>query len=459
MSIRLRLTLYWAAVTTAILLAAGLFMMVSFSRQTWNALDEALLEEADTTATAVSQSSSEEAIVILRHLSAEKDLGPARRVRLSVAGTTIFDEGDRTTDVPAGQVRSGTSTVVEDERHVYRFAVTSFRLSGQNAVLWDGVDATPIRDSIARLRRGLLLLLPVILVLCVVGGYCLSASALNPVNALARALARIGPEDLKQRLPSARLRDEAGRLVEEINRLLGRLEAASAARRQFISEAAHELRTPLTVLRSGLEVALQRVRSAEESRSAVEDALSEVERLCATAEDLLALARLDAVAVLKRESVDLGQVVRDSADTARVLAEAKHQTLTVDANTPLVVEGDANDLRRMALNLLDNAIKFTPEKGRIAVAVTRQQRYALLAVSDSGPGVEAHDLGRLFDPFYRGRTSNGDGSGLGLALCLQIVRMHEGSISAANKEGGGCEVQVRLPLAAEKEAESKAAQN
>jgi signal transduction histidine kinase len=188
---------------------------------------------------------------------------------------------------------------------------------------------------------------------------------------------------LKRRLPTPKVRDEAGRLVKEINELLARLESASAAQNRFISEAAHELRTPLTVLRSGLEVTLQAARSAEESRVAMEDALGEVEKLCRTAEDLLTLARLDAVAVLNRDLVDVRQVVASSYDTARVLAEAKHQTLVMEARTSLIVQGNGNDLRRMTLNLLDNAIKFTPESGRIAVAATREQCYALLSVSDN----------------------------------------------------------------------------
>jgi signal transduction histidine kinase len=442
-----------------VLLGVGLFILVSFSRETWNALDKALLEEADTSATALSQSGSGQAIAILRHLAAENDLGPGRRVRLTAGDTTVFDEGDQNTELPVGGLGSQTSAIADGEHHVYRFAVISFRFNGQRALLWDGVDASPIRATIARLRRRLTVVLPVILVLCVGGGYLLSASALNPVKALAQALAKIGPGDLKQRLRTAKVRDEAGRLVEEINELLARLEGASAAQRRFISEAAHELRTPLTVLRSGLEVTLQGARTAEESRVAMEDALGEVERLCSTAEDLLALARLEAVAILDRDLVDVRQVVARSSETARALAEAKHQTLEIDANTSLIVQGNGNDLRRVALNLLDNAIKFTPEMGRIAVAAIRQQQYALLSVSDTGPGVEREDLVRMFDPFYRSRRGNGAGSGLGLALCREIVRAHGGDISAANRPGGGCEVQVRLPLITHREVVSRAAQN
>jgi signal transduction histidine kinase len=445
MSIRLRLTIYWAVVTAAILLAVGLLILVAFSRELSGILDKALLEEADTSAAALSQSSSEEAIAILRHLAAERDLGPGHRVRLTVGDTVAFDEGDPKTELPVGAPTRQTA-IVDGKHHGNRFAVVSVRFHGQRALLWDGVDASPIRHTIARLRRRLLMVLPLILVLCVAGGYLLSALALNPVNAVATALARIGPRDLKQRLPTPKVHDEARRLVEEINELFARLERASASQRRFISEAAHELRTPLTVLRSGLEVTLQRARSTEESRVAMEDALAEVERLCATAEDLLALARLEAEPILNHDLVDMREVVASSTDTIKALAEAKHQTLVIEANTSLIVRGNGNDLRRVSLNLLDNAIKFSPERGRIAIAAVRQEHYAVLSVSDDGPGVEPQELSRVFDPFYRSRHSNGAGSGLGLALCREIVRVHGGDIRAANREGGGCEIQIRLPL-------------
>ena len=111
------------------------------------------------------------------------------------------------------------------------------------------------------------------------------------------------------------------------------------------------------------------------------------------------------------------------------------------------MQGSAADLRRVVLNLLDNAIKFTPEHGRIEIGVSAQGPTALLTVRDNGPGIDPRDLDHIFDPFYRSRSANGVGSGLGLALSREIVRRHGGEIRAANRDEGGCEIQVRLPLA------------
>jgi two-component system OmpR family sensor kinase len=154
---------------------------------------------------------------------------------------------------------------------------------------------------------------------------------------------------------------------------------------------------------------------------------------------------------VERAPVDLCEVAAEASAMAQTLAEARHQEFaqefTSDAHKGIVVQGSAGDLRRVVLNLLDNAVKFTPERGRIEIAVTTDGSTALVSVRDSGPGIDPRDLEHIFDPFYRSRSANGAGSGLGLALSREIVRRHDGSIKAANRAAGGCEIQVRLPLA------------
>jgi len=444
-SIRLRLTIYWTAITALILFAAGLLIIAMFARAMWGALDAALMEEADTTAGTISHSTTADVSLILQRLSQEKDLGPGRRVRLLAGGHPVFDAGDAGADLP--DAPAAPESVVDGGRHRYRFAVVPLRLNGEPASLQDGADAAPVRRAVAHLRGALLLVIPIILALCVAGGYWMSAWALIPVNQVTAALARVGPRDLRQRLPLTRVHDEAGQLIAAINQLLERLERASAAQRRFVSEAAHELRTPLAVLRSGLEVTLQRPRGAQESRVALEQAMGEVERLCTIAEDLLALARLEAETAVERAPVDLSEIAAEASVMAQTLAEARHQELASDAHKGIVVRGSAGDLRRVVLNLLDNAVKFTPAGGRIEIGVSAQGPTALLSVCDNGPGIDPRDLDHVFDPFYRSRSASGAGSGLGLALSREIVRRHGGVIQAANRAAGGCEIQVRLPLA------------
>jgi signal transduction histidine kinase len=449
LSIRLRLTIYWTAITALILFAAGLLIMVMFARAMWGTLDAALLEEADTTAAAISHSTAADTRQVLQRLSQEKDLGPGRRVRLIAGGHVVFDAGDADADLP--EAPAAPESVMDGHSHRYRFAVAALSLNGDPAVLQDGADAAPLRRTIAHLRSALLLVIPIILALCVAGGYWMAGWALAPLSGITGALARIEARDLRQRLPLPQVHDEAGQLIAAINQLLERLEIASAAQQRFVSEAAHELRTPLAVLRSGLEVTLQRPRDAEESRAALAQAMGEVERLCAIAEDLLALARLEAEPAVERAPVDLGEIAAEASAMARTLAESRHQEfaqeIAIDARPGIVVQGSAGDLRRVVLNLLDNALKFTPAGGRIEIGVAADGPAALLRVRDSGPGIDPRDLDHIFDPFYRSRSANGAGSGLGLALSREIVRRHGGVIAAANRATGGCEVEVRLPLA------------
>lgn len=447
MSIRLRLTIYWSAITALILFAAGLLIFAMFERAMLGSLDAALTEEADTTAAAISRSRPDDAQSILRRLARERDLGPGRRIRLEAGGRAIFDIGDDAADLPR-RTEPGANRIADGSLHRYRYAIVRLRFQGADAALIDGTDARPVRGAIARLRDALLLAIPVILALSIVGGYWMATRALAPLNKISDALARIEPRDLTSRLAAPSPQDEAHRLVSAINQLLERLERASAAQRRFVSEAAHELRTPLTVLRTGLEVTLQRPRTAEENRAALEQAAEEVERLCRMAEDLLALARLNADSTSERAPVDLSEIAAEASGVARTLAEPRGQELTLKTLAGIIVKGSAPDLRRVLLNLLDNAVKYTPERGRIEIAVTRDGSDAMVLVRDNGAGIDPRDLDRVFEPFYRGR-GNGAGGGLGLALSREIAHRHGGTIEAANRPEGGCEIRLRLPLSAE----------
>ncbi|HTY54113.1 MAG TPA: HAMP domain-containing sensor histidine kinase, partial [Candidatus Binataceae bacterium] len=386
-----------------------------------------------------------DARTLLNQLSAERDLGPGRRVRLLVGDQIWFDQGDQKTELPTSLPEVRIDRVVDGGHDRYRFALIPLVFEGKESWLQNGVDAGPVRATIARLRDTLLLALPVILILCVTGGYLLSARALAPVSALAAALEGIGERDLEHRLPQPKTEDEIGSLVDSINRMLGRLQQAATSQRRFVSEAAHELRTPLTVLRSGLEVALRQPRDAAQNRLAITEALAEVERLCGIAEDLLALARLELVPPANYEITDLAELASEAGHRANALAGAKDQQLIVNTNGPLLVRASKNELARVLLNLLDNAIKFAPERGVVRLDLSREGGVARLAVSDSGPGIASGELDRVFDPFYTSPRLAAAGSGLGLALSRQIVALHDGTIKARNLDGGGCEIEIRLP--------------
>jgi signal transduction histidine kinase len=445
MTIRQRLTLYWAAILAVILIVAACAVFVIFQRQQWGALDAALIEEADTSAGTIARVDVPAAASIVRDLSQERDLGPGKRVRLVAGHAIIADFGSSGADLPAadGTARRG---VFDGRLHVYRFAVMPLTIGDQPALLEDGVDASQVRNSIARLRAILLFVTPLLLVISVAGGYWMAGRSLAPIIALGGELARIDPRELGRRLPVGAARDEVARLTGSINSLLERLERASATERRFLGDAAHELRTPLTVLRTGLEIALHRERSADESREALQLALREVVALCSTADELLTLARLSEEAFEQRTAVNLGALVREVVDAVEPLVQARRLNLTTACAEGVLVEGNRDHLRRLLVNLLDNAIKFTPENGKIAVALEALGNDAVLRVSDNGPGIAPADLPFVFERFFRAAGQQTAGSGLGLSLCKEIVRLHKGEISVHNNPPGGCEFMVTLPL-------------
>jgi two-component system, OmpR family, sensor kinase len=448
MSIRLRLTIYWALILGAILTISAYAALRLFAHEQWRPMDAALLEEADTSADQLRHADVAQARETIQRLSLERDVGPHRRVRLVTARGVIADFGDPRAIPPPASLDGEFRGLVMSSDRAFRFAIIPLTFQGEPALLQDGVDVTPVRNSIERLRKALLLTVPLVLALCVGGGYLLASRALAPIAALARSLAAIEPTDLRGRLAAPPVQDEIGRLIEVINALLDRLERASATERRFASDAAHELRTPLAVLRSGLEVALARDRSPTEHHAALTNAHREVVGLCKIAEELLMLARLNGEVSIDRKPVDFGELVNEVVGAVEPLATSRNIALRAGVRAGTWIEGSVTHLRRLVINLVDNALKFTPSGGKIELLLTASHGIATLHVMDTGPGIEAAELPLIFDRFFRGARANGEGSGLGLSLCREIARLHGGQISASNRVGGGSDFLVILPLAA-----------
>jgi len=318
-------------------------------------------------------------------------------------------------------------------------------VAGEPAYLQSGLNASLVHDSVERLRNSLLLMVPVVLLLCVAGGYWLAGRALRPIESVTAELDAIQPTNLRSRLPVPPVADEVARLAKVINALLERLERASVTERRFASDAAHELRTPLAVLRTGLEVTLARDRSANENHAALAAAHREVLSLCRIADELLMLARLNGEVSVERSRLNLRELVVEIASTVEPLAQAREIQLRVNADQDVFVDGNAGHLRRLVINLIDNALKFTPINGSIDARLTMESNRAILRVADSGPGIDAAEMPFIFDRFFRGASAPGEGSGLGLSLCREIARLHGGDITAANRPSGGCMFVVTLP--------------
>ena len=303
-----------------------------------------------------------------------------------------------------------------------------------------------VNDTRHSLLVTLLIGVPFMAVLVGFGSYYLAARALAPIDEITETARRISAEDLGARLKLSNTNDEVGRLASTFNGMLGRLHAAFIRERQFTADASHELRTPLAAMLAILDAIRAKRRSPEEYEVALADLAKESERLRTLTENLLRLAQTSIPIPCGHEATDLSMLLRDVTDSMRPLAESRGITMKCDVMEGLKVRGDNDDLIRLFVNLLENAVKYTL-RGEISVSAAVVGGFAIVAVQDTGIGIPAADLPYVFDRFYRVEKSRSEGSaGLGLAIALEIVRSHGGSIDVRSEEGKGTTFEVQLAL-------------
>jgi len=318
-----------------------------------------------------------------------------------------------------------------------------------------GTYTTGLDDRLTSLVRQLTIVGGALLLLTPLIGWWLARRATRPVADILRTADQLKPTRLGDRLPEHGTRDELDRLSSTINRLLDEVAGHVDRQRQFVADAAHELRGPLAAMQSALEVATSRERTTEDYRRTIDDVLEECRHLARLTNDLLLLAEgeSDSQSGLLGD-LDFSALVRQSGGMFAGVAEERGIRLDVDAPTAVHVRGDARQLRQVCSNLLDNAIRFTPAGGRIALRVAGEplQRQAVFTIEDTGAGIDEQLLPRVFDRFFqadaaRDRGNPHRGGGLGLAICKSIVDRHGGTIDVASRRLAGSQFTVRLPLA------------
>jgi heavy metal sensor kinase len=280
------------------------------------------------------------------------------------------------------------------------------------------------------------------------GGYFLSRRALDPVDRMAAEADQITATRLDRRLDVHNPNDELGHLGTTLNGMIARLERSFEQIRRFTADAAHELRTPLAVMRNAVEVALRSHREPEHYRRVLGDVLEEVERLTRLADQLLFLCREDTGQMpLAMTELRFDNLVRDASEHMDVVARSKGIALESDIIQPCTIRGDADQLRRVVFNLLDNAIKFTSTGGTIRVSLSSTDASVLFMVNDTGIGIPVEHITRVFDRFYRvdpARGQEAGGTGLGLAICRSIVDAHGGQLRVESVFGQGTQVSLTL---------------
>jgi heavy metal sensor kinase len=344
----------------------------------------------------------------------------------------------------AGEVTSPLSWTAPDGR---RYRVQSLSESSYRVAA--AVDETSLRDTLRTLAAILATGIPFAAGLAIAGGYFLAGRVLSPVGAMAQKAREITAESLAKRLPVDNARDEFGQLATVFNDTLSRLQDAFERLRRFTADASHELRTPLTAMRSVGEVALQNPVDAATYRDVIGSMLEEVDRLTRLVDSLLILTRADSGKIQPvLEMLDLGALAGHVIDQLRVLADEKQQELGLRAPIRVHAKGDAALIRQALMNLIHNAIKYTPSGGTITVDVSATGGRAMIEVRDTGPGIAAAHRGRIFDRFYRvdaSRSREDGGVGLGLAIARWAVEANGGQIELASEVTDGSLFRVILP--------------
>lgn len=304
-------------------------------------------------------------------------------------------------------------------------------------------------DQMSALRRIFLLSLPAMLLMAGFAGYLLARKSLAPIAEMTAQAERISAENLHERLPVKNKNDELDRLALVFNDLLARIKSSFDGLRQFTADASHELRTPLAIIRGEADVALSQERAPGEYRETLAIIQDEARLLSDIVEDMLALARADAgQRRLKLEEFYFNDLTEECVHSARALALNKDLSLDFESSDEGAFRGDEDLLRRMVINLLDNAIKYTPEGGSISVKLWREDGRINLRVTDNGIGIPAESAARVFERFYRvdkARSRAEGGSGLGLPIVKWIAEAHHGSVSLESALERGSSFTVSLP--------------
>lgn len=303
--------------------------------------------------------------------------------------------------------------------------------------------------ALSGLRILLFVLLPITVIVTGIAGAFLARLTLRPVDSMIHTLKQITAENLKLKIHMPDTKDEIKRLADTFNDMIERLERSFSSQQEFIEEVSHELRTPLTILKGELEIALKKLRSPEEYEAVLVSSLEEIGKMSRVIEDLLVLARFDNNQMsLEIRKVSLGNLMGRALDDMKILAEQKDIETSLSSQDNLILDGDESQLRRLLVNLLDNAIKYTSRKGKVTVMVHKDGVNAKVIVSDTGIGIPPDELPYIFDRFYQVAHSRrvNHGFGLGLSIAKSIVESHRGTISVESQPNQGTTFTVSLPL-------------
>ena len=479
-SIRGRLTVWYA---TALILGLAAFAIVLYYARrsaTYQDLDRRIQSEANLTAGILAESYRARGVlvepdtagrpVLINEVAAVLEVVPDYLIVTSHDGRLMFASPD-TRSLTFSEFEQ-LNALVRDSSHAHAAGATPnpYRITpngptlhyvirpvteagGQVGTILAGANTRSAELQIEQLVTTIMIAFAVGIIAAVLVGRWIATRALEPVDRMITEVREITDgRSLHRRLAIPMEKDELGLLAATLNQMWTRLERSFVALRRFTADASHELKTPLTVVRAGVEQAITRPGMPPETLAPLEETLQQVNRMTELLDSLLTLARADeGRAELHRESVDLRDIIAEAGETGELLAEHAGVSMEIKLPVdPVLVSVDRSRVRQLALNLIENAVKYTPRGGQVSVELGSNDGRAVFSVADTGIGIAPGDLPHIFDRFWRAdsartRTSERAGTGLGLAICKWIAEAHGGTIEVQSRPGRGTTFTVGLP--------------
>jgi heavy metal sensor kinase len=374
---------------------------------------------------------------------------------LTIDGKIYFESFESKSVLPSSfnQIQDSFATLRPSEQLIsYRIYQTSFMLTDDKSYIIQII--TPIRlpkKILENYRENIIAIIPIVLILSLGCGLLVSRKPHEILRSIVATTQNISSQNLEERLPVPKTSDETKDLITSINSMMDRLEKSFDEIKQFTSDVSHELRTPLFSLKGEIEVALSKSRSNEEYKKALEESFERVNLLIKMINDLFLISRFE----LKRVDLDLLQlnlngILKDLYDFFLPIAQEKKLNFTIEKSENIFVNADKTRIYQLFSNLIENAIKFTPENGSVRLSLISKNKSAQFTIKDNGVGIPEADIPYIFNRFYqadKARSGPSRGTGLGLNICKKIVESHGGSISVILNEDKGVTFTVILPKA------------
>jgi two-component system, OmpR family, sensor kinase len=461
-SVRSRLTLWYVGVLALVLVVFSVSVYALLARDFYERLDSDLRASVGETGASMSRrmaGGEPEARAAADAL--EEHIGAREAAAVFDAGGRLVAEntalGNIHARLPAdAQVAAGETALYTDAGRRVGVGRVAVGAAGETYVVVISRSFNLVTRELTSIRLTLYLAVPLALAVAGLGGWFLARRSLAPVAEMTERARRISAESLGERLPVVNPRDELGLLAETFNGLLRRLNSSFELQRRFMADASHELRTPISVMRTATGVTLERDRREEgEYRDALKVVDEQAQRLTRIVEDMFTLARADTGRLAPRlERFRLDELLAETIRAAEVLGARKGLKVEVGklAETPYV--GDEGLLRQMILNLLDNAIKYTPPGGTVSARLERVPAGHAVSISDTGPGIPPEARAQIFERFYRVDKSRsrtdangaGSGAGLGLSIARWIAEVHHGTLELRRSDPNGSTFVATLPV-------------